>query len=428
MKLCTCALLMTLTFTASAFATVTVSNPWNGDTVGSPAQFVATASSTTCSRGVASMGVYVDNSLQYVVTGSSLNISIAISPGNHQAVIEEWDNCGGATFTPENIIVTQQSGVYLTSPANNSTVSPTVTFAATATTSTCPQGVASMGVYVNNQLVHVQNGSKLNTQVTLASGAQHTVTQEWDYCGGSTYATSNITVTGSSGGASGPVIPSSAVSFANLQNNGNWQQAHDDATGGSANGYMTMVGSPSRSGHAREFVTSYSNSAAERYGISFDNNATSTNFVYDTWVYLNSSSSVIANMEMDLNQVMPNGQTVIMGFQCDGYSSTWDYTANIGTATKPVDHWIQSKAACNVRKWSTYTWHHVQVLYSHDESGVVTYKSVWLDGVEQDINATVSSAFALGWAPTLLTNFQVDGLGASGTSTIIMDNLNVYRW
>jgi hypothetical protein len=81
-----------------------------------------------------------------------------------------------------------------------------------------------------------------------------------------------------------------------------------------------------------------------------------------------------------------------------------------------------------VRKWSTYTWHHVQVLYSHDESGVVTYKSVWLDGVEQDINATVSSAFALGWAPTLLTNFQVDGLGASGTSTIIMDNLNVYRW
>ena len=63
-----------------------------------------------------------------------------------------------------------------------------------------------------------------------------------------------------------------------------------------------------------------------------------------------------------------------------------------------------------------------------DDSGVVTYKSVRLDGVNSALNATVPSAFALGWSPTLLTNFQVDGIGASGSSTVYLDNLTLYRW
>jgi hypothetical protein len=58
----------------------------------------------------------------------------------------------------------------------------------------------------------------------------------------------------------------------------------------------------------------------------------------------------------------------------------------------------------------------------------VTYKSVWLDGVQQDINATVPSSFALGWGSTLLTNFQVDGLGGYGSSTLYLDSLTIYRW
>jgi hypothetical protein len=66
--------------------------------------------------------------------------------------------------------------------------------------------------------------------------------------------------------------------------------------------------------------------------------------------------------------------------------------------------------------------------YSRDDAGNVTYKSVWLDGVQQSLKATVPSAFALGWGSTLLTNFQVDGLGASGSATVYLDNLSVYRW
>jgi len=41
-----------------------------------------------------------------------------------------------------------------------------------------------MGIYVNNKLVYVVNGTKLDTQLSLAAGAQHTVVEEWDRCGG----------------------------------------------------------------------------------------------------------------------------------------------------------------------------------------------------------------------------------------------------
>jgi hypothetical protein len=125
---------------------------------------------------------------------------------------------------------------------------------------------------------------------------------------------------------------------------------------------------------------------------------------------------------------MANGQTVIFGVQCDGYSGTWDYTANEGTPENPSDVWLHSTASCNPRNWATNTWHHLQMSYSRDDAGNVTYDSVWLDGAQQSMNLTVPSAFALGWSSTLLTNFQVDGLGASGSTTVYLDNLAVYRW
>ena len=45
------------------------------------------------------MGVYIDNALKYVVNGTSLNTTVAMAPGSHHTVVEEWDYCGGATYT-----------------------------------------------------------------------------------------------------------------------------------------------------------------------------------------------------------------------------------------------------------------------------------------------------------------------------------------
>jgi hypothetical protein len=94
---------------------------------------------------------------------------------------------------------------------------------------------------------------------------------------------------------------------------------------------------------------------------------------------------------------------------------------------------VYSSQPCNPTNtvtWATNVWHHLQMTYSRDASGNVTYHSVWLDGVQQDINVTVPSSFALGWTPlgTLLTNFQTDGNGASGIIETYLDELTVSRW
>ena len=54
---------------------------------------------------------------------------------------------------------------------------------------------------------------------------------------------------------------------------------------------------------------------------------------------------------------------------------------------------------------------------------------MWLDGTEQDLNFTVFSGYALGWAPAIVTNFQIDG-NTSGTTwgNVYLDEITVYRW
>jgi hypothetical protein len=189
-------LLTFLAFAAPGFAAVTVTSPANDATVTSPVNYVATATTTTCAKGVASMGIYVSNKLIYVVDGHSLNTTISLSPGTYSTVVEEWDYCKGASVTPIKITVgtvASNTGVSVTSPVPNSTVTSPVNYVATATSS-CAKGIASMGIYVNNKLVYVVDAAKLNTSLSLAAGAEHTVVEEWDHCGKAAYTTVNLTV------------------------------------------------------------------------------------------------------------------------------------------------------------------------------------------------------------------------------------------
>lgn len=254
--------------------------------------------------------------------------------------------------------------------------------------------------------------------VTLASG-----------CGGANPVATPPVVSASSGSANPSAVPSNALAVSSIQTLSNWQESYDSASGNNnATGQMSVVSSPSRSGAARKFDTRFTNFGSERYAVQLGDDSVSTNFFYDGWLYIAGPSKQIANIEMDMNQVLANGQTVIYGFQCDGNSGTWDYTKNGGTPANYNDVWVHSKAPCNPRSWATDSWHHVQIGYSRDDSGNVTYKAVWLDGTEYDLNVTVPSAFDLGWNSCLLTNFQVDGAGASGKSTVYLDQLTIYRW
>lgn len=267
--------------------------------------------------------------------------------------------------------------------------------------------------------------ASMSATISAATGAHVLHIKSWGNQGASCVTSINLTVVP----PPTSMVPSYAIKATGLQTLGNWIAANDVATGaGLSNGLMSIVGSPSLSGYAREFAATYTNSSGERFDVPFGIDTQSQNFLYDTWIYLANPSTGIANIEMDMNQVMANGQTVIYGFQCDGYSRTWDYTVNTGTPSNPVDTWRHSYAECNPQEWSTNAWHHIQISYSRDVSGNVCYKSVWLDNYEQDLYLIVPSSFALEWTPTLLTNFQIDGVGASGSAKAYLDNLTIYRW
>jgi hypothetical protein len=286
-----------------------------------------------------------------------------------------------------------------------------------------------MGYSLDSGDTTMVHNTSFDQQVSASIGTHTVHVKSWGSSGAVCVTDVSIDVTSATDNpaANGSIVPSGAVGVSGISRLGGWHGVHDSGTSGSSSGAMALVGTPTLSGASRRFDTSFSGSGGERYSVSFGDNTSSTNFFYDGWVYFPSSASNIANLEMDLYQVMPNGQTVIMGIQCDGYSGTWDYTENLGSATRPKGHWAHSSAACNPRSWTRDTWHHIQASYSRTSTGRVTYKAIYMDGVEHTLNVTVLGALAVGWAPTMLTNFQVDGLG-SGSNTVYLDDLTVYRW
>ncbi len=422
---------------------VSVSSPGNGTAISST--FTLAANSVTCSlQPVTAMGYSFDSGGTAFVYANSMNGSVTAPSGAQTLHVKSWGNQGSACDTDValNIEGSGSSGgdVSVSEPSGNSTVSSP--FALDATSTSCSsQGTSAMGYSLDSSSsTAIVYGTSVTASVTAAAGAHVLHVKSWGNAGAACDTDVNINVSGSGttsssgssvapSGGSGPYVPSNAISVTNIQAFGDWVSVFDPGTSGQATGAMAMTGSPSLSGNALEFYTTYLWYGGELYYANFGDDSTSSNFVYDGWVYLDNSSGSIANLEMDMNQTMANGETVIFGFQCDGWSGTWDYTENAGTPAAPVDHWVNSSAACNAQTWAQNIWHHVQVSYSRDGYGNVTYQSVWLDGNQQQINATVPSAFALGWAPTLLTNFQVDSItpGAS-SSTIYLDNLAISRW
>ena len=315
------------------------------------------------------------------------------------------------------------AGVIVYSPANNASVSTTFTVSAFA--NWCGnQWVTGIGFSEDNATyTNTVQGQTLNSWAASGTGWHVLHVKAWGQYGGVCVTDVWFNVT-----ANSSLVPAYSTSVSAIQSLGNWVSEHDGGTGGWSSGSMGMTGWPSRSGHAREFYTVYGNSGGHRYHSAFADDTGAHNFMYDTWIYLTDSAGNIANVEMDLNQVMPNGQTVIYGFQCDGYSGTWDYNANWTGPYKPSNAWMHSSAPCNIRSWGRNQWHHIQISFSRDDWGVVTYHSVYVDDHEQAINATAPSAYALWWAPVILTNFQVDGLGGGGSVTLFMDDLVIYRW
>jgi hypothetical protein len=419
---------LTLTMlSGSAWATVTVSSPFNGETVGLSATYVANATTTTCSKGVASMGVYVDGVLGKIVNGSNLNTTISLALGSHNTVVQEWDYCGGSTYTPVAVIVATQNAVVVTSPLPNSTVNLLASYVATAT-STCSKGVASMGIYVNNNLVYTVPGAQLNTQLSLSPGAQHTVVEEWDNCGGANYSTINLTVA------------NIGIKLANLQTNAGWESwgqippVYVDCSPCAGINWSSVQGvkSPSLSGNGTQFNTSgtvpyavvlWVNPVIGSYSTQGLPDTTHTliprlhNFTYDTDLYV-TDFSVTAVLEFDVSVYM-NGTGMFFGTQCNHLNGgNWDVLNNV------TQQWSPTNTKCNL----VNGWNHLTLQFQRGTGNTVIYNSITVNGV----TANVNEAFAPFQVPAdwygITVNYQMDGDSKQSSNITYLDNLSFTYW
>ena len=259
-----------------------------------------------------------------------------------------------------------------------------------------------------------------------SKGVCPVVSTTFKVAGGSSSGGSTSGGSTSGSGSAAYALPSSAIASANLDGVGGWAAEHDAGTPGSSKGSMVYPASTPSYDDAREFYMTYSDHGGERWHLSFGNNGTAANFVLDTYVYLVDPAQV-QNLEMDLNQVMTDGKTVIYGTQCSSISKTWEYATISGGAA----HWKSSNIGCNPLTWSAKTWHHIQIGFHRDSSGVVTHDWVNLDSTHSVFkDATAASAQSLGWAKgVLLVNFQIDGENkGSGSITSYIHKLTIYHW
>ena len=288
----------------------------------------------------------------------------------------------------------------------------------------------SFGYSIDNSTNLILGVTPYDIDVTnqTIGGGNHTVHfKSWTNNGLCPVVDTTFTVAGPpTGGTGGDTIPSYAVLSGDLEDASNWEYVHDGSTPGDSNGSTVYPATAPSGDAAREFYMTYSRYGGELYHLSFGNDTSATHFVYDTYIYLVDPSSV-QNVEMDVNQVMPNGETVILGAQCASGSQTWEFT----TINDGGTHWSPSNLPCNPKTWIANTWHHVQIASHRDGNGVVTYDWVNLDGTHSDFqNANGYSAQALGWPQgDLLINFQLDGDNAdNGSITAFIHKTNIYRW
>jgi phospholipase C len=148
MKLFSSLALVVVGIVPPAFCTVTVSSPANGSTVSSPVKFAATAASASCAKGVSAMGIYVNNTLSYKVSASSLSTSLALSTGVQHVVVQEWDGCNGSSTASLTLMV--KSGTATTTTVSMTANPSSITTGASSTLSVSASNATAVTISGTN--------------------------------------------------------------------------------------------------------------------------------------------------------------------------------------------------------------------------------------------------------------------------------------
>src|ERR1700686_1054417 len=322
--------------------------------------------------------------------------------------------------------------VYVSPPTNGASITSPGQYKATATTNTCSQGVASMGIYVDNSLVYVVQGASLDHALSLNNGNYHTVVEEWDHCGGASYATIDITVTG---GGGGHVLQ-------HLQASGGWKNWGELPPNYGICSYPCPgvswwmkqgIKSPSLSGDATEFYLGGSKPYADALfsnpligqgstqGIPDSGHTllpTLHNFTYDVYFYP-TNLSVTQVLEFDISMYF-DSLGLIWGNQCNILGGhVWDIWDNVSHS------WVSTGAPCNP---VNNAWNHLTIKVQRESDNWLLFQSITLNGQVHNIN----KYYAPGSAPSnwwgITVNYQMDGNHNQTAYTTYLDNFSFTYW
>jgi DNA-binding beta-propeller fold protein YncE len=167
-----------------AAPTLTVASPANGAKVGSPAYFDATASTSSCAKGISAIRIYSAPGVNAFTTDSfHLETFLALKPGTYNTVIQAWDNCGGVSKASRTITVTAKPGVTVFLPSGGAEMTP-VHMAVSAQNPGCAKGISAVRIYTAPFVAaYTLNGAALDAFIDLIPGKYNAVAQAWDNCG-----------------------------------------------------------------------------------------------------------------------------------------------------------------------------------------------------------------------------------------------------
>jgi hypothetical protein len=403
--------LANLMLAASAFAGVTISSPTPGSTSASPVHFVASASS---SAPITAMRIYVDNVSVFLTSASSLDTLISMSTGSHSVVVQAWDSTGAVFKGSETITATTASGVSVSSPANNATVSSPFQVVASASAS---RPIVAMIAYLDSTIVAQTNAASMNASVSAGAGSHSLVVQAWDNIG--TVYKQSLTVNVNS--SSPPPPPSNAIVKSSIQNMSGWQTctvcAGIGGNGPPVSSSMNQFqSSPSLSGSSTKFTIGGGVRYADAlWWKQLGANDAITNFQYDVDFYI-TNPAVAQALEFDVNQGIGNLK-FIFGTQCAIKSGVWDVwdSANVT--------WRSTGISCTPP--TAFKWHHL-TWYLHRTATQTVFVAMSLDGVTHYVNRAYNAKAES--TQEINVAFQMDADSSATSYSVWLDNVKLSYW
>lgn len=314
-------------------------------------------------------------------------------------------------------------GLVVNSPGIGASVQNPVRFVASASSS-CAKGIAAVGIYDNNKLVAVSNGTKLDTNIYLSSGTHsNVVVQSWDNCGNVAKVPTSLKVT--------------SKTFYNVEENKGWlgygelPPIYDICTNCRPLvewGMKQGLAAPVVSGASTRFDiggthpysdvlwTNHLIGDGSTQGLLDSNESLSStihNLVYDVYFYAPTLAPSYA-LEFDTGQYV-GGRGFLFGTMCvvEGtkHWAVWD---------NPNAKWIHTSLPCNVVSGQ---WNHLVQTFQRTADNRLLYKTITLNGVTQTLN-WLNNSIPSNWHGIVI-NFQLDGNHQQQAYSVYLDNLHI---